>query len=335
MSFLKEIVALSYDDFLSCCLDSSKLSILRTHFSLNKEQSALLLKAYALRYYPHELIEGRITEQDCQIIREASLIVDYTTPLEEDPLTTEQSSSLLELLTIFSGKFKEWLALDRARATIPFLKRYRQILLLQKQGDKEFPYYLPQLRVVCNVALMRSAEQIVALGGDQALRVVDQVDYSTLIPELELHALLRKESRDLFWREFTEQLPSYQPVIRLIGDYIHRYARLLNNRSDLVRDLAEKVDVELITQRLKLEGNPREVLMPYFAELRDRFVELMSEDEAPHFLEELEQALSEEDLYVVCYEFFTMIFREWDVLEQEVFRVRALLNLAQRGVEVE
>ena len=328
MEFLSSIPTKSYDDFITGCRKLSVVRDIEQQLQLTRPERATLLRAYAVRYYPHELMATPISAADRQLIELASVLVRETHSHLAKSATSEQFRTALGR---FSHTFQGWLQNDKLRVAQPFITKLNQLRQLRNHVDQERPFYTTELKQLVDLSLLQLIGQINSLGGEAALSQVDASLDST-VADPEFSAQFRADSSTAFWATFRERLPSYEGVISLLVDFIHRYMRLVPHREDLLSHLTEVLDIEFIRQKIETQVVTMEDLRGYLryvldltkhigapareAEIEERYAALINADREPVDLLEA---------------FFVPLFAYYDELAVDVAAAREVLRDVSHG----
>lgn len=313
-SFLSSIPSLSYDAFLSGCCDPREAKQIMTTYSLKKTDMSLLVRAFAIRYYPHELMAIPITLQDRELIQEATKVVVLS---PTSPLFTPT-------FTHFKSLFSQWLIQDKMRVVMPFIMKLNQLRQLRSLSDLERPYYTAELKQLIDLSLLQLIGQINGLGGEEALSRIDELRVSTP-PDESFTRQFRDDATTAFWLTFEERQPStVEGVIPLLVDFIHRYGRLLPNRGDLLAQATEVLDIEFIKQKMETSVVTIDELRGYLSYILDLTKALGSASEEAEVnarFTELIMMESETGVVELLKRYFVPLFLHLDKIKDCVLRV--------------
>lgn len=321
---LRAISTKSYDEFIQSCQNRDTFGRLKTVFQLSSSTTATLLKAYALRYYPHELMTLPITLADRLLLESATQVVTSADLMEEEA-SRERLGSFQERFITFVRLFDEWLLVDKARVVTPFIVKLNQLRQLRDDSDVMRPFYVTELKQLVDLSLLQLIGQINGLGGEQALARIDAERPSTPL-DAEFANRFRLDCSTAFWATFRERLPSYEGVIPLLVDFIHRYMRLVPHRQDLLVNLTEVLDIEFLRQKISTRVVTLTDLRGYLRYVLD----LTKRVASPAHEQQLEERFAlliaaETEAVDLLHNFFTELFQYYDELAQvtEIERNRA------------
>jgi hypothetical protein len=330
---LRTLPTQSYDDFIICVQDRGRMLQLRQELSLTVPQQVTLVKAFVFNYYAREVVTNPVTEADVAMIREARRVLELA---EQGP-----SESLQALLTRYTTLLSEWLRNDRPRISYPFAVKFHQLRQIADAAKERRHYYYQEVAALANHAQQQllsilyslrgvelptgDAEQVLTHLRTTFVDIADQLEASAagILPDPELQAQYYQDAATLFWELFREQLPSYLPVVHLLSDFAHRYARLDQHVRRVTYLLQEQLDIEFIKQQIETRTVTFEHLRGYLRIVLDATKAISAQaDEAP--LEERFAALiaAEGEPYAVLRAFFQALFTYYDDLEQRVAAAR-------------
>lgn len=268
-AFIVSIPSLSYDEFVTGCCNRKITQEIITTYNLDKKETSFLVRALALRYYPHELMTPPITLADREIIQQATSLITLS---PSDTLFRSTFNHFKSLLT-------QWLILDKHRVVLPFITKLNQLRQLRTTIDTERPYYSTELKQLIDLSLLQLIGQINGLGGEEALSRIDPLLSATERDEA-FDQQFRSDGVTAFWQTYQERQPSHvEAVTSLLVDFIHRYGRLVPHRPDLLASVLEILDIEFIKQKLETRVISADELRGYLRYILNLTKELGSSGE--------------------------------------------------------
>jgi hypothetical protein len=323
-SFFLSIPAKTYDEFISGCQTKAIFQQARTEYQLDTKGTATLLRAFAVRYYPHELMTPPLLQSDRTLIEQASRVVQ---------LATTSPLDLLGFRAVFDPfvvQFDQWLQADKIRVVEPFIVKLNQLRQLRTQVDKERPFYLTELKQLADLTTLQLIGQINGLGGESALSRIDEL-LPTTVPDVAFTTQFRADSATAFWATFRERLPSYEGVVPLLVDFIHCYMRLVPHRADLLSQITEVLDIEFIRQKIATQVVTMEDLRGYLRYILDLTKQVGSPADEPVIEAQFAPLIdAQREPVDLLQQFFEPLFEYYNdlsrVVEVERSRVRELFH---------
>lgn len=232
MNKLNTISNLSYDQYISLCIDNDFINDITSSLSISKSNVRLLLSSFVFKYFQSEIMNiNSLSSEDQEIIR-----------ISENLISSICQSNFITLLNEYSNHLQRWKDFDKPRVIKPFINKYKTLRTIR---DKPFFYYKKELDTLIDFTFLQLITMINSLGGD--LLVLDSLDNFDIDTDLITEFI--SSSKETFWSVF-RQSGEYTKTILLLIDFANRYKLLIPNRIDLLEQMSEVLDIEFIHQQI-------------------------------------------------------------------------------------
>lgn len=235
MNKLNTISNLSYDQYISLCIDNDFISDITSSLSISKTNVRLLLSSFVFKYFQSEImIVNSLSVEDQEIIR-----------ISENLISSINQDNFITLLNDYTIHLQRWKDFDKPRVIKPFINKYKTLRTIR---DKPFYfYYKKELDTLIDFTFLQLITMINSLGGDSSLLELDSIlDFDA---DNELIKEFISSSKETFWSVFRES-GEYTKTILLLIDFANRYKLLIPNRIDLLEQMSEVLDIEFIHQQI-------------------------------------------------------------------------------------
>lgn len=233
MNKLNTISNLSYNQYISLCIDNDFINDITSSLSISKSSVRLLLSSFVFKYFQSEIMNiNSLSIEDQEIIR-----------ISENFISSINQDNFIILLNEYSSHLQKWKDFDKPRVIKPFINKYKTLRTIR---DKPFYfYYKKELDTLIDFTFLQLITMINSLGGDLLeLDSINDFDIDTnLITKFISYA------KETFWSVFRES-GEYNKTILLLIDFANRYKLLIPNRIDLLEQMSEVLDIEFIHQQI-------------------------------------------------------------------------------------